>query len=308
MQILILGAGGVGGYLGIRMIEAGQNVHFLVRPERAAMLRNDGLQLESALGNWQGHPTFITSEEINSAADLIIFACKANDLDSALSAVAPAIDQNSIIIPFLNGIRHLDIIRSRFIGTPVWGGVAHVGVTTCGPNKINHLNSISTFLFGDLNGATAPQKITSMVDQLKSSPATVEVRPDIRQDMWDKFVFLATLAGMTCLMRADIGTIMSTNQGKAHIEQLLAECSAIAGAEGFPPNPAALARYHAQLTEPNSTSTASMLRDIHAARPVEGDHILGDLVARAATRNIDVPLLSICRTHVETYERSRCAA
>ncbi len=308
MQILILGAGGVGGYLGIRMIEAGLNVRFLVRPERAAVLRRNGLQLESPLGNWQGHPAFVISSDIDGAADLIIFACKAYDLGSALGAVAAAVDQHSIILPFLNGIDHLESIRNRFIGTSVWGGVAHISATMDGPNRISHLNTINTFLCGDLDGAAVPQEMISMIGHLKSSPAKVEIRPNIRQDMWDKFVFLATLAGMTCLMRADIGTIMATRQGKMHIEQLLAECTAIAGAEGFPPNPEALARYHAQLTDPTSTTTASMLRDIRAARPVEGSHILGDLVSRSATHSIDAPLLSLCLDHVEAYERARNAS
>ena len=305
MRVLILGAGGIGGYLGVRMIEADLDVRFLVRPERAEALRDHGLSLESSLGSWRGHPEVVVSDEIDAASDVVVLSCKAYDLDAALDAVAPAVGPQSIVVPFLNGIQHVDTIIARFGEIRVWAGVAHIGVTTGTPNRIVHLNDLNTFLIGALPNAYTPQCVSQLVEGFGRSPSSLELRSNIRQDMWDKLVFLATLAGVTCTMRTDIGTILSTINGQAIIEQLLSECSEVASAEGFPPNSEALSNYRDELMDRSSTSTASMLRDIWAGRLTEGDHILGDLVRRARRHGLDTPALTFCRTHIEAYEKHR---
>jgi 2-dehydropantoate 2-reductase len=126
--------------------------------------------------------------------------------------------------------------------------------------------------------------------------------------MWDKFVFLSTLAGMTCMMRATVGTIVSTPAGEHLVTRLLDECIAVADASGHRPSDAQLATYRSQLTQRKSASKASMLRDIERGSRTEGEHILGDMHARAKSLSVDTPLLEVALTHLRAYEASRTSA
>ena len=124
MRILVLGAGGIGGYYGARMHAAGGNVTFLVRPGRAAQLREKGLQVFSPFGDLQISPQLVTKETLTETFDVILLTCKAFDLDSAMDAIAPAIGEQSAIVPLLNGVRHIDRLVTRFGAARVLGGVA----------------------------------------------------------------------------------------------------------------------------------------------------------------------------------------
>ena len=301
MKIVVLGAGGVGGYLGIRMIEAGLPVRFLLRPERASRVRRHGLRLESPLGDWSGVPEVITRDEAEPA-DFVILSCKAYDLGDALDSVAGAVGPGTAIVPFLNGLAHLPVIAGRYPQAEVWGGVAHIGATLGADGTVIHLNRLNRFLIGPLGDTRKARQAEKIVGALGCGPVRADLRDAILQDMWDKVVFLATLAGITCLMRANIGTILSVPDGEALILQLLDECKAVAAAEGHVPDTGALDTYRGQLTDRASTSTASMLRDLEAGKPTEANHILGDLAHRAAAHRLSAPLLRTCLAHLRSYE------
>lgn len=302
MRLLILGAGGIGGYLAARMCEAGLAPQLLVRQNRASVLQRHGLRLESPLGNWSGTPDLATDAAALPGADFIFLSCKAYDLNSALEAVSPCVSDTTIIVPFLNGVRHLGTIQTRFPECSVWGGVAHLGVKVEPDGSIGHFNDLNRFFLGPLHPDANDERAGALIDQMQASPIELSLRDDIQQDMWNKLVFLGTLAGMTCLMRASIGTILATAQGEYLILQMLDECTRIAEAEGFPPAPAALGEYREQLTNRSSQSTASMLRDIASGAETEADHILGDLSERAARHVLRVPLLRTCLSHLQAYE------
>lgn len=300
MRILILGAGGVGGYLGGRLIEAGADVRFLVRPGRAERLSRDGLTLRSQLGDWRG-PVALWRED--ETVDLIILACKAYDLAPALEAIAPAVRDGVAILPLLNGLAHLDAIQARFPGAALWGGVAHIGATLDDDGAVRHLNASNTFRFG-APGAVDP-RADLLAAALATSPVEAVHSAEILPDMWEKLVFLATLAGATCLMRASIGEIVAADGGESLLLGLLGECESVARAEGVAPRAERLSAYRRQLTEHGSPMTASMLRDIERDRPTEGDHIVGDLLDRADRHSFETPLLALCRTHLQAYEARR---
>ena len=123
--------------------------------------------------------------------------------------------------------------------------------------------------------------------------------------MWEKWVFIATTAGITCLMRATVGDIVAA-KGVGLTTSLLDECSAIAAAQGFAPSEPILARSRTMLTAPGSTFAASMLRDIERGAAIEADHIVGDLLRRGGDgEDRDYPLLQIAYTHLKAYEARR---
>ncbi len=304
MHILIVGAGAVGGYFGARLIEAGANVTFLVRSPRAEQLIRDGLIVESSFGNFRQQVAIATSGAELDPPDIIVIACKAFGLEDVLRAIAPYTDPGTIILPLLNGIAHLKTIEETFPNATIWGGVAHIGVTLTPDGIVKHLNDLHSLTFGARHGEDClPEE--NFLAAFEGSPVEAKLSQNIIRDLWAKLIFLATLAGSTCLMRADIGTILDTTRGEEFILGLLSECSAIAEAEGMPANTDQQKTYRQQLTNRGSMQTASMLRDIEAGLPTEAEHILGDLVSRAIRNSIPTPLLDMAYTHLQAYEARR---
>ena len=306
MRVLVLGAGAVGGYFGARLVEAGGDVTFLVRQGRAQQLSRDGLALESALGNFKAPVATITSAKGFSPPDIVMLTCKAYSLAGAMEAIAPAIGPETVLLPLLNGIAHLQILEKRFPKAEIWSGMAHIGVTLSDAGTVLHLNDLHTLAFGPRNGGDL-EKAKALLAAFAPANADVKLSHDIQQDLWDKLVFLATLAGSTCLMRANIGTILETAGGEDFILRLLDECTAIARAEGFAPNEVRIGLYRAQLTEAGSSNKSSMLRDIERGAPIEVEHIIGDMAARAERHAIATPYLKSAYIHLQAYEANRCA-
>ena len=304
MRILVLGAGGIGGYYGARMHAAGGNVTFLVRPGRAAQLREKGLQVFSPFGDLQITPQLVTKETLTETFDVILLTCKAFDLDSAMDAIAPAIGEQSAIVPLLNGVRHIDRLVTRFGAARVLGGVALISVTLAANGEIHHLNKLHRFTVGSLGWRPSPW-LEPLSRLMESSGVDFVLADNIGQAMWDKMVFLATLAGATCLMRSSVGTIMATLAGESFINGLLDECAAVADANGRKLGDTQLTVFRNMLTDRSSALVASMLRDIEANKQTEGDHILGDMISWAANKKIEVPLLKLAYSHLQAYERRR---
>lgn len=304
MRTLIVGAGGVGGYLGARMIQKGQQVAFLLRPRTAEVVRQSGIILRSPLGDWNG-PIEIAGPQ-SGTFDLVILSCKAFDLDVAMDDILPFLHAKTCILPLLNGIQHVERMATTFPDAQILGGVAHIGATTEGPGCIVHLNTVATFLAGPLRGGpTVSDDLQRLFAATSGAEIVTQIVYDASAHMWTKLVFLATLAASTCLHDADIGTILGKVDGRAMILDTLEEARSIAALEGFDPPSDDLNRYRAQLTETGSKATASMLRDIRAGRPTEVEHILGDLVTRAIRYKIETPNLIAALWHVRAYEKGR---
>lgn len=304
MRILVLGAGGIGGYYGARMHAAGGNVTFLVRLGRAAQLREKGLQVFSPFGDLKISPQLVTKETLTETFDVILLTCKAFDLDSAMDAIAPAIGEQSAIVPLLNGVRHIDRLVTRFGAARVLGGVALISVTLAANGEIHHLNKLHRFTVGSLGWRPSPW-LEPLSRLMESSGVDFVLADNIGQAMWDKMVFLATLAGATCLMRSSVGTIMSTLAGESFINGLLDECAAVADANGRKLGDTQLTVFRNMLTDRSSALVASMLRDVEANKQTEGDHILGDMISWAANKKLEVPLLKLAYSHLQAYERRR---
>jgi 2-dehydropantoate 2-reductase len=306
MKILVLGAGAVGGYFGGRLAEASADVTFLVRPKRAEMLAESGLRIASkAAGDLNLKPKCVTAEQVKPDYDIVMFTAKAYDLQSAVDAIAPAMKGGrGNVLPLLNGMSHLDLLDARFGREHVLGGVAYIATTLMPDGEIRHLNEFHRMAFGPRHAA---QKAVCEAFAAAAAGVKTEIKltDTIEQAMWDKWVLLASLAGITCLMRAPIGDIAATGSGAALTLALLGECAAVAKAEGFATPEAIYANYRNMLTLKGSAFTASMLRDIEVGGQAEGDHILGAMLARARKYSLASPMLEVATTHLETYAARR---
>jgi 2-dehydropantoate 2-reductase len=302
MKILVVGAGAVGGYFGGRLAQAGRDVTFLVRPQRADALRQNGLQVVSPHGNFTVHPKTIAVAELTSAYDVILLGVKSYSLPSAMDDFAAAIGPQTVIVPVLNGMRHMDVLMDRFGKHAVLGGVCIVATEIDPEGRIVQLADFQSLRYGEL-GREKTQRVEALDQAFRGAGFDSGISGQILQDMWQKWVQLASLGAITCLLRGNVGEIVAAPRGAALSLATLGECAAIATACGYPPSQPFLAEKSAQQTAPGSQLTSSMYRDFRKRAPVEADTILGDLIERAEKHNISAPLLQAAFVSLSMYQR-----
>lgn len=305
MRILVVGAGAIGGYFGGRLLQAGRDVTFLVRPKRASELAGTGLVIKSTGGDVTlRNPPTVLAERIGEKFDVVLLSCKAFDLDDAIKSFAPGVGPNTSIIPLLNGMRHLDELDRKFGTERVLGGLCAIAVTLNEARAVVQLAPMQSLHFGERDGRKS-ERVRAISEIFVSGNFGAAASEHILEDMWEKWVFLASLAASTSLMRTSVGNILAAPGGKDFLLGVLDECGAIATAEGYPPDGPSFQRTRGLLTTEGSAMTASMFRDIKAGLPVEADHVIGDLVSRADAAKIPVQRLRIAYTHLKAYEKQR---
>ena len=305
MRILVIGAGATGGYFGGRLLQAGRDVTFLVRPKRAELLAKNGLVIKSPAGDVTlKNPPTIVADKITTPFDVIILSCKAYDLEDAIASFAAAVGPDTAIIPFLNGMKHLDVLDAKFGIDRVMGGQCQVASMLDTEGVIHHLAPMQSMSFGE-RGTPKGDRARRIEAALQGAMFEARASDVIMQEMYEKWVFLATLAGATSLMRAAAGHITGAPGGADFIRALRAEIASVAEAAGHAPRAEFLTRTEGLLFAPGSPLTASMLRDIRGNAQIEADQIIGDLIHRAETNKksaLNVPLLRIVYTHLKVYE------
>ena len=306
MKILVLGAGGIGGYFGGRLAQAGADVTFLVRPKRREQLAREGLKVSSPLGDFTLPVKTVLAEELRAGYDIVLFTCKAYDLDSAMDAVAPAMDGRAALVPMLNGMAHMERLDARFGADAVMGGTCQINVMLKPDGTVFHADALQRLIFGERDKRASP-RAQAFAAALATTKVDWKLSEDIGQEMWEKVVFLSALAANTVLFRGNVREIMAAPGGREAMLRTLAANIELAKREGFPPRAAAIDAATKRLTDPQGLWSASMLRDLEGGGSVEADHVIGWMLQRIRGHGLDDTLLSIAYTHLKTYEARRDA-
>jgi 2-dehydropantoate 2-reductase len=300
MRVLVVGAGATGGYFGARLAAAGRDVTFLVRPRRATQLRSDGLRVVSPHGDLTLTAKLITADEVSAPFDVVILAVKAYALEQSLTDLGSAVGPDTMIMPLLNGMRHIDMLIARFGEASVLGGTCIIASTVDAEGRIVQLAEMQELNYGERSGAMS-ERVQALDAVMQGASFKARVSGAIVQEMWEKWIMLATLGGITCLMRGTIGDIEAVPGGVALTLRLLAECSAVAAASGYAPREAFTKRATAMFTAKGSQSASSMYRDLQNGAAVEAEHIAGDMLARATLLGVSAPVLEIAVAHLRVY-------
>jgi 2-dehydropantoate 2-reductase len=304
MRILVIGAGAVGGYFGGRLAEANRDVTFLVHAKRAEAIKANGLQILSPHGDLTLHPKTITAAQITKPYDVILFGVKSYALAGAMNDFAAAVGSETMILPALNGMRHIDLLVERFGEQAVLGGVCLVATEIDEDGRIRQLADFQKLIYGELDGRSTP-RLGKLDETLRGAGFETVVSSHIVHDMWEKWVQIASVGALTCLLRGNIGEIVAIPGGADLSRSVLRECAAIAGACGHPPSDAFLGEQTAQLTAAGSPLTSSMYRDLKKGAAVEVDTILGDLLERGRKFGLTPPIVEAAFVSLSIYQRAR---
>ncbi|NMA90943.1 MAG: 2-dehydropantoate 2-reductase [Amphibacillus sp.] len=303
MRILVLGAGGIGGYFGGRLVEKGEDVVFLVREKRKQQLEQSGLVIKSTKGNYSFKPQLMTKDQHSDPFDVVLLSTKAYHLDEAIKDLKPFVGGTTVIIPLLNGISHLDQLINEFGKERVAGGLCQIETTLNESGEVIHSSSFDKLVFGELNNEMT-ERIQSVATAFSGTKADFILSTQILQDMWHKYLRITILSGLTTLMRAPIGPIRESLGGRDFIKALFDEVTQIMRAHHAPIADHVEDGQLLAIDELSYHFKTSMQRDMEKGSLIEGDHIHGHLLTLAEQANLKVPYLRAIYQNLKVYEQS----
>ena len=300
MRLLVVGAGSIGGYFGGRLAQAGRDVTFLVRQERARQLRANGLQIISPYGDITLSPKLVTADTLRGYYDAILLTVKGFALDAALDDIRPAMGPSTVILPVLNGMRHLELLEERFGSSAVGGCICKAATILEDDGRIIQLSKLQDLAYGELDGKPS-DRMLALDSFMTDAEFNARLSPVIAREMWEKWILLATVGGINCLMHGTIGEVEAAPSGHTFILQFLDEVTSIVKRVGLPPSDEYFDQIRVQLTQKGSPQTSSMYRDLMKGRRIEVEEIIGDLFRRGTQAGLQTPLLATAYTKLSIY-------
>lgn len=304
MRILVVGAGAVGGYFGGRLLEKGVDVTFLVREGRKKQLDEKGLIIESVHGNVNLTPKTIIAGEEAGSFDVILLSTKAYHFDGAIESIRQYVGKYSVILPLLNGVLHINKLVEEFGENRVLGGLCFIETTLDQEGKVIQSSPKHDIVFGELSGEKS-ERIGRIEAAFSGTKTGYRLSGNINQDLWQKYLFISTLSGITTLMRAPIGPIREVASGRATITQLLKEIVSVMKRINAPLADDIEMIQLNQIDGLGFSMKSSMQRDMEKLLPVEVDHLHGYLLDIARKEEISVPVLEAIYANLKIYEQQR---
>ena len=302
MKILIVGAGAIGGYFGGRLLEKGEDVTFLVREKRQQLLRSNGLVVESIHGDMRfAEPKTILAGENTEPYDVILVSTKSYHLDGAVESIQPYVGNETMVLPLLNGIAHLDVLTEAFGAEKVIGGLCFIETTLTQDGKIVQTSPIHDLVFGERNGEKT-ERILQLEEAFSGTKASFRLSEKIEQEMWHKYLFITSLSGITSLFRSPIGPIRDQEHGWKTIESLVHETAEIMDKIDAPLAAGAMDGILGRMKEIGHGMKSSLQRDMEKSLLTEADHLFGYLLEKAEQSGLTAPILSAIYANVKIYE------
>jgi len=290
MRIAVFGAGGVGGYFGGRLAQAGTDVTFIARGTTLETLRSNGLRVDSILGDFVVSPVNATDDPTSvGPVDAILMAVKAWQIPEAASQIGPMLGADTMVVPLENGIDAPEVLSQIIGARHVVGGLCAIVSFSVAPGHIRHAAAEPVVMFGELDNSRS-ERVERLRAAFAEAGVHVEVPPDIRRSMWTKFLFIATLSGIGALTRVPIGVWRADEEVRTIADRSLGEVLQLAVARGVDLGEDAIERTWQRYDGLAPDSTSSMQRDIMEGKPSELEAQLGAVVRLARESGVDVPV------------------
>jgi 2-dehydropantoate 2-reductase len=286
MKIVMMGSGGVGGYYGARLQQAGHEVSFVARGAHAEAMRRSGLRIRSELGDAHVPARVLADPAEAGPADLVVLAVKLWDTEAAARAVARV--PGAAAVSLQNGVDKDDVLAAAMGRERVLGGVTHIGAVIAEPGVIAHTGKLARVTLGELDGSRSP-RLQTAVEAFRSAGVETIASDDIRRVTWEKFVFLTALSGMTALTRKPIGEVRAQPATRAMLLDSLREAAAVARAEGARIDESFAQKQLEMMDALPPAMLSSMAQDLLRGRRLELPWLSGAVVQRAQKHGIAVP-------------------
>jgi 2-dehydropantoate 2-reductase len=302
MRILVVGAGAIGGYFGGRLLEKGEDVTFLVREGRKKQLEQNGLRIDSVYGNSILSPKTIMAGDTAHPFDVVLLTTKSYHLQGAIEDISQYIGAETVIIPLLNGISHIEQLIAEFGKEKIVGGMCFIESTLDQHGSVVQTSAIHDLVFGELSGEKT-ERILKIADAFSGTKASFQLSENINQDMWHKYLFIAAMSGITSLMRAPIGPIRKTDSGRKTIGLLISELTNIMNKLEAPMLGNIEVVQMNKIDELGYGMKSSMQRDMEKSLPIEVEHLHGFLLDKANGLQLNVPILEAIYANLKVYEQ-----
>jgi 2-dehydropantoate 2-reductase len=289
MKIACMAAGGVGGYFGARLQQAGHDVTFFARGRHLEALKGKGLTVESSLGAAKLNVKVFEQPSQAGQVDVVLFAVKLWDTEGAAERLRPIVGEKTVVIPFQNGVESIDRLRRIFPAKHVMGGSAYIATRIKAPGVIEHTGTMARLRFGPLMES---QRATAhaFLDACKSAGINTELCDDIVLVNWEKFVFLVAVSGTTALARAPLGVVRADPDLRWMFEQAMRETWTLARKRGIRLPEEFVEKQMAFLDTLPAAMRASMLHDLEAGNRLEAPWLCGAVVRMSAEHGLQAPV------------------
>jgi 2-dehydropantoate 2-reductase len=303
MRIAIMGTGGVGGYFGGLLAQAGNDVIFIARGEHLAAIRAHGLRVESIHGDFTVRPAQAAADPATvGPVDYVLFATKTHHFDQALDAMRPLIGPATTILPLQNGIDAAERTAAALGGDHVIGGLCQVGSYIAAPGVIKQISQFRRIVAGELDGRITP-RVQAIVAALQAAGAAADATADIRKALWTKFIFIAPFSGVGAVARVPAGEIMACAETRGLLEDAMREVAAVAHARGITLDADIVAKTMAFCAAMEPQQTASMQRDVMSGKPSELESMIGVLVRFGVELGVQTPVFQFFYAALLPQER-----
>jgi 2-dehydropantoate 2-reductase len=305
MKIAIFGTGGVGGYFGARLQAAGEDVHFIARGANLAALRQNGLRVKSAFGDVALDKVTATDDPAAvGPADIVLFCVKLYDTDPAAARLRPLLIQDTAVISLQNGVDSEERLAAVIGPAHVAGGVAYISATIESPGVIAHLNRQAKLVFGELDGKPSP-RLEKFLAACQRAGFEASIHADINRAIWEKFVFLASLAAATGVTRLALGNILADPDSKAMFKALMEEVVAVAKTKCRTMSPDIVEKSLAFGASLPAAMKASLCHDLERGNRIEVEGLLGAMVRLGAAAGIATPTFRTIYAALKPYAHGR---
>jgi 2-dehydropantoate 2-reductase len=310
MRIAVFGTGGVGGYFGGRLAQAGEDVVFIARGPHLEAIRKNGLAVESPNGDFVVRPAKATDDPRTAApVDAVLLGVKAWQVKEAAPALRPLLDGGGFVVPLQNGVEAADELGAELGAEQVVGGLCRISTYVAGPGRIRHAGVPPAVEFGERDGRRSER-----VDRLRAAfdktiGVSVATPGDITAAVWEKFLFIVPLSGVGAVTRMPAGVLRSVPESRSMLESAMREVFDVGRARGIGLRKDAVARTMSYVDGLPADGTSSMQRDILEGRPSELDYQTGAVVRLGRESRVPVPVNDfIYRSLVPGERRARGAA
>lgn len=290
MKIVVFGTGGVGGYFGGRLAQQGEDVTFIARGAHLEAIRETGLHVESIDGDFLVHPAKATdSPQALGKVDLVLITTKAWQLDEAIIQMKPLVGENTIILPLLNGMEHMDKLFEAYGAKHVLGGMCRISAVFAGPGLIRHVGVPPYITYGEWDNSKT-ERVRKLDALFKSARGmTAEISSNIQITMWEKFIFITGTSGVGAFTRQTTGEFRSNPESRALLFDSMNETASVARARGVPIAENFVEATMQRIDNLPAEMTASMQKDMMAGRPSELNEQTGAVIRMGKALGVRTP-------------------